>query len=100
MQLEARTESSPELFVGFTQDEWMAAFALGGMPRHQAFAVANDLFRDLARSPSNGYSIPPRTWALLARVNPSCAQRVRERLSAAPPKVLKEVERLLEELGP
>jgi hypothetical protein len=92
-------DSSSNRFAGFTEEEWRAAFALSGMAKHQAYAFANSLFRDLERSPSNGYSISPGIWALLALGSPSGMERVRQQLSESPPRLWKEVEKLLLELS-
>jgi hypothetical protein len=90
--------SNSDSFAGFTEDEWMAALALGGMAKHQAFAVAKSLFRELEQSPSNGYSIAPRIWALLALASPSGTERVRSQLSDSPHRILQEVEQWILEL--
>lgn len=79
-----------ETFAGFTREEWNAAFRIGGTPLPQRFVLVNGLFA--TSSEQSGYSIGTETWALLALVNDSCADRVRSEMRRYPESVMAEVE--------
>jgi len=67
-----------EIFAGFTQAEWARAFATSMSPASAA-KESERLFAAITQSGSNGYSLPPEVWAVLAHVS----DRGRERVSSA-----------------
>jgi hypothetical protein len=89
---DAAMESNEDSYLGFTLKEWQRAFEIGGTPRNQAWVQASQLVR--AGVDSNGYSLNPESFALLALVSAECEERVRAFLADSP-RVLREVEVLI-----
>ena len=65
-----------EQFAGFSRAEWLEAMT-GALGKRGASSYVNALFKGAGDSPSNGFALLPETWARLALVSPSCAERVR-----------------------
>lgn len=72
-----------QTFAGFTQVEWAAGLSRV-MDSQLAAREAEDLFRVIAESGSNGYALPADQWALLASLGEDAESRVRERIADYP----------------
>lgn len=70
-------------FAGFSHQEWVKALSRL-MSADSAEEVARDLFDQVERQGSNGYSLPAEMWAMLAYANEGGEERVRDSIRFAP----------------
>lgn len=77
----------PMLFAEFSEAEWAESLRRI-LPAADAIAEARIRFEAIERAGgSNGYSLTPTTWALLALLNEDAAARVARMIRLCPPEL-------------